>query len=115
MKLAKDKVLSKFLEMFRLKLVEVPQRSGMACYLCKDSGAFLYTPINPSMISSERVYPIYVVNNPQTCILDRLFDSISWWTESGSQPKSREVNPLFGCKTLEEAMLKLDLLDSEKV
>lgn len=119
MKLTKVKVLNRFVEVLGLKLEKLPPPTpeGGACWmLVRDRGdeiCHLYTP---------NFFKILTLG-PRTDILDFLLDDIPWWYEhwqekdsSGMLLKRKVVfdNPVFGCKSLEEAMMKLDLLDSEK-
>ena len=115
--LTKARVLRKFVETLSLKLEKVSYQKGTKYWrLVRDRGDVICQLYAPNSIE------IYTFG-PRTVILDRLFDSIPrwyerWWERDSSGVSSERkvefVNPVFGCKSLEEAMLKLDLLDSEK-
>ena len=113
--LTRVKVLKKFTEIFGLKVLKTPPLSsedGAVWNLVKDiDGA---------------VYPLYAsagleicALGPRTDILDLLFYNIPWWYERLYERNSCKFsvkkvdNPVFGCKSLEEAWLKLDLLQED--
>lgn len=118
-RLTKVSVLRKFVETLGLKLVKVPllvPGGGTFWRLVRDHGDEICQLYAPNFIE------IYTTG-PQTDILDFLLNDIPWWFEEwsekrdsgGTTSKRRRVvfnNPLFGSKSLEEAMLRLDLLDS---
>ncbi len=110
-KLTKARVLRKFVETLGLKLVKMhPAASASsATYWClvRDRGGEICPLYAPNF------FKIYTFNS-RTVILDYLLNDIPWWFEEWQEGKVEFVNPVFGCKSLEEAMLKLDLLDSEK-
>ena len=120
-RLTKARVLRKFVEAFGLKLEKVSSiasTGGSAAYwmLVRDRG--------------DEICPLYAPNfgeiytfGPRTNILDFFLNDIpqwheSWWEKGsdGTLSKRRVEfdNPVFGCGSLEEAMVKLDLLDPEK-
>lgn len=119
-KLTKARVLRKFVETLDLKLEKVHSATsaGGTTYwrLVRDHGGELCPLYAPNS------FKIYTFSS-RTVILDYLLNDIPWWYERWQEKDSsgmlsmRKVvfdNPLFGCQSLEEAMLKLDLLDSEK-
>ena len=106
-KLTRTKVLKRFMEIFGLKMLKTPPLSpegGAVWKLVKEFDGVvcpLYSPAGE-----------ICALGPRTDILDFLFNAIPWWSErDGCNFCERQVaNPVFGCKSLEEAMLKLDLL-----
>lgn len=120
MKLTKVKVLNRFIEVLDLKLEKVSSATS--------AGGTTYWRLVRER--SDELCPLYALNffkiyaySPRTVILDYLLNDIPWWYERWQEKDSsgmlsmRKVvfdNPLFGCKSLEEAMMKLDLLDPEK-
>lgn len=120
MKLTKVKVLNRFTEVLGLKLEKVHSATsaGGTIYwrLVRDRGGELCPLYAPN---SFKIYAY----SPRIVILDYLLNDIPWWYEKwaekdssgiASKRKVKFANPVFGCQSLEEAMLKLDLLDSEK-
>lgn len=114
-KLTKARVLRKFVETLGLKLEKI---LGCTRYwrLVRYRGDVLCHLYAPNFIE------IYTIGS-RTVILDYLLNNLPWWFEEWwekdcggtlSKRKVEFVNPIFGCETLEEAMMKLDLLDSEK-
>ena len=110
-KLTKAHVLRKFVETLGLRLEKVPSiapRSRAKYWrLVRDHNGVICKLYAPSHIE------IYTFSH-RTVILDFLLNDIPWWYEYWQERKVEFANPLFGCKSLEEAMLKLDLLDSRK-
>ena len=120
-KLTKASVLRKFVETLGLKLEKHPPLSpgGGTCWrLVRDRGSEICQLYAPNF------FKIYALG-PRTDILDYLLNDVPWWYEewtekrdsSEAEPKKRKVefaNPVFGCESLEEAMMKLDLLGEEK-
>lgn len=111
-KLTKARVLRKFVETLDLKLEKVSS-------IASTGGSVKYWRLVRDR--SSEICPLYTPNffkiytfGSRTVILDFLLNDIPWWYEKWPEGKVEFVNPLFGCKTLEEAMMKLDLLDSEK-
>lgn len=110
MKLTKVKVLNRFIEVLGLKLKKespLAPGGGVIWWLVRDRGGELCQLFAPNF------FKIYAYS-PRTDILDFLFNDIPWWYEKWQGRKVVFNNPVFGCQSLEEAMLKLDLLDSEK-
>ncbi len=119
-KLTKVVVLKKFVKTLGLMIEKIPPLGpeGRTCWmLVRDRGnsiCCLYMP---------NYFKIYALG-PLTDILDLLFNDIPWWYEiweekdnSGtivSKKRVEFVNPVFGCRSLEEAMVTLDLLDDSK-
>lgn len=110
-KLNKVKVLKKFTEIFGLKVLKIPPLSpegGTVWKLAKE----LDGAVCP--LYSSAGFEIRALG-PRTDILYFLFNEIPWWSErDGCNFCKRQVaNPVFGCKSLEEAWLKLDLLQED--
>ena len=120
-KLTKARVLRKFVETLGLRLEKVPPLApggGMCWRLVQDRGGGVICPLYaPNFVEIHAL-------GPRTDILDFLFNDVPWWFEewwerdSGEATPEKEVvfvnNPVFGCKSLEEAMMKLDLLGEEE-
>ena len=109
--LTRVKVLKKFMEIFGLKVLKTPPLSpeGETVWsLVKELDGVVYP------LYSSTGFEICALG-PRTDILYLLFNVIPWWTErDGCSFLERQVaNPLFGCKSLEEAWLKLDLLQED--
>jgi len=109
--LTRVKVLKKFMEIFGLKALKIPPLSpegGAVWKLVKELSGMdcpLYSPAGSEICAL----------GPRTDILYFLFNTIPWWIErDGCNFHERQVvNPVFGCKSLEEAWLKLDLLQED--
>lgn len=106
--LTKVGVLRKFVEVLSLKLKKISSLKGATYWrLVREHSGMIYHLYTPNQ---GEIYTF----GPRTVILDRLFDTIPRWYERWQEKDVEFANPLFGCKSLEEAMLKLDLLDSGK-
>ena len=108
--LTKVSVLRKFVETLGLKLEKIPrlEPEGRTYWrLIRDRDGVICHIYAPNFIE------IYAIGS-RTVILDYLLNDIPWWYEYWQERKVEFANPLFGCKSLEEAMLKLDLIDSGK-
>ena len=120
MKLTKVKVLNRFTEVLDLKLEKLPPLAlgGGTCWnLVRDRGSEICQLYAPDFFKIHTF-------GPRTMILDYLLNDIPWWYEKwaekdsngiASKRKVKFVNPVFGCQSLEEAMMKLDLLDSKSL
>lgn len=111
-KLTKVKVLKKFTEIFGLKVLKTPPLSpegGAVWKLVRELDGMVCSLYSPQFCEICAL-------GPRTDILDSLFDSIPWWYERWYKRNSCKFsekkvdNPVFGCKSLEEAWLKLDLM-----
>ena len=110
-KLTRVKVLKKFTEVFGLEVLKTPPLSlegGAVWKLARVLDGIVCPLYSPAGFEICALGPI-------TDILDFLLNAVPWWSErDGCSFLERQVaNPLFGCKSLEEAMLKLNLLQED--
>lgn len=115
----KVKVLNRFLEVFGLRLKKHPplEKSGGTSWQVVDkNGSTVYYEPNYEITNTSGLRiniglgsSLYACG-PRTDILDTLLSPTTYSLFVISENGTTFLNPLAGCKTLEEALLKLDLI-----
>ena len=111
----KVKVLNRFLEVFGLRLKKHPplEKSGGTSWQVVDkNGSTVCYETNVTNCLGNNIglgSSLYACG-PRTDILDTLLSPTTYSLFVISENGTAFLNPLAGCKTLEEALLKLDLI-----